>query len=324
MLNYLLLISCVVAAVHSEHGVGFEECREDDSTYSFKSDRRGRSAFLKPDNKVHFIETNMIGVSACIANDLIPSTSGECIQRLINYCAYKDINSKPDLPVVGVVDTRLVEQIQLTPYQVIKTSSIYVENDSEIQQEGHTAQYEETTTSAFEFSMTQSIGITATASFGIPLIGETSLEISTEFSFGETWSSSESKSIIFPSQTVLIPPKSRIRLTFDVLLGKFDTKYASSFVMDKKHDLIKNCVDKLSDPIFALNLDKDGMENAATATFTSTQQTLNSLPISYVSEKHEIRVHISEAEPISTVIDDKSISVINVLNLPSTNIFNAN
>lgn len=320
MFNFLLLIFCAVAAVHSEiNVVDPEECRDDDSTYSFKGEMRVLFAYLKPNNKAHLFQ------DYCMAEDsVIPTTSGECVQRLINFCAYNNVNDKPDLPVVGVVDTRLVERKQLTPYEVIKSSSTYVENNSDLQQEGQTAEYSEQTTSAYEFSMEQKVGITASAAFGIPLIGETKFEITTEFSFGEKYTNSESKTVTFPSQKVSIPPKSRIRLTFDVLLAKFDTKYASSFVLDKEHELIKKCIDKVSSPFLHLYLDKDGMVDATTATFTATQQTLNSLPISYVSEKHEIRVYISEAEPITTVIDDKSIPIISVFNLTSTNIFNTN
>lgn len=318
MLNQLLLILAGVAAAHSEI-VDMSECIDDDRTYTSKF-RFGFAMLCRPNEKVRQISS---GDRCGTYDDLIPSTSGECIQRLINQCAYADINKKPDLPVIDI-NTKFIERTQLTPFKMLNMAgSVYVENDSELQQEGQTTQKTEQISSAFEFSMTQSIGLKTSAGFGIPLLGGT-IEVSADFNFGEKWTSTTTNTITYPSQKVTVPPKSRIRLHFEVHSAKFKTTYLGTFKLDPNHELIRKCISQTRGGEVSLHLDKDGMVNGTRATVTPSQQTVNNLPITYVSDEYVVKVHISDAEPMSAVFTDMEVPTFNVLELHSANIFDKN
>lgn len=317
----MLLTLSAVVAVHSfiMESTDITGCRDDDATYSWSLS--SVKCYMKPNEEYH----ELYGSDDCtVGKGIVPKTGLECVQGLINYCGgISDIVNTPDLPVIGAITSR-VETIQSTPYRTIKTESMYVENHSEVEQEGHTSQVTMQMTQGSEFSMGKKVGIKASASFGIPLIGETKIEVSGELNLGEKRTSTTSKSIIFTSQKVKVPPKSRIRLFYEVNLAKFETKYLGNFTLDPDDKIIRYCLNKFVLGKWTMNLEKPGMVNEVTAIFTATQQTLNNLPMLYVSDGFENRIIVMKAEPLTTFINDPLIPVVDVLNLSSFNIFNSN
>lgn len=212
-----------------------------------------------------------------------------------------------------------VDRVQSTPYELFLSNSVIVENNSTLTQEGHTTQRTEQETTSFEWSLAESIQVKATQKFNWFTIGETAIEITVGMNFGQKWTNSTMTSITYPSQKVVAPPKTRVIMTYYVYKARFTTNYLSNFTMDPKQDLIKNCIKILTpNQIKNSTLELYPEVGITKAIFTTSQQILINMPTVVVSDGFEVRIHISDPEPLSVPMNDTTIRRINILHLNST------
>ncbi|PEJ94940.1 ETX/MTX2 family pore-forming toxin [Bacillus wiedmannii] len=113
-------------------------------------------------------------------------------------------------------------------------------NNTDKEQELTTSQFSKT----FETSVTSStthgfnLGVTATSTFGIPLIGETSVQLSTEYNFSNTNENRKAESYTYTAtpQTIKVPAHSAVEVIVNLNTAKINGNVKLLSLVDGRYD----------------------------------------------------------------------------------------